>query len=106
MRSFEWPVLGSYNVNALAPMAIRRKTINYTVYSPKFDSDRDACWDVRTVNRARLLAKRLGVGSRLRRNINLTNKRPLVEDWWVETLWEWDGTVFRNITNNTSKGLP
>jgi hypothetical protein len=88
-------------------VAIRRKTINYTVYPPQFDSDRHACWDVRTVNRARLLAKRLGVGSRLRRNVNLTNKPPLVEDdWWVERAWEWDGISFRDITKNASKGLP
>jgi hypothetical protein len=87
-------------------MAIRRKAINYTVYPPRFDSDRDACWDVRTVKRARLLAKQLGVGSRLRRNINLTNKPPLPEDWWVERVWEWDGVSFRDITKNTSKGLP
>jgi hypothetical protein len=48
----------------------------------------------------------LGVGSRLRRNINLTNKPPLPEDWWVERVWEWDGVSFRDITKNTSKGLP
>jgi len=48
----------------------------------------------------------LGVGSRLRRNINLTNKTPLPEDWWVERVWEWDGVSFRDITKNTSKGLP
>jgi hypothetical protein len=88
------------------PWLFVRKAINYTVYPPRFDSDRDACWDVRTVKRARLLAKQLGVGSRLRRNINLTNKTPLPEDWWVERVWEWDGVSFRDITKNTSKGLP
>jgi hypothetical protein len=87
-------------------MAINRKAINYTVYPPNFNSDRDACWDVRTVSKARLFAKRLGIGSRLRRNINVTNKRPLVDDWWVERVWEWDGTDFRDITNNDSKSLP
>lgn len=87
-------------------MAINRKAINYTVYPPNFNSDRDACWDVRTVSKARLFAKRLGIGSRLRRNINVTNKRPLGEDWWVDRVWEWDGTDFRDITNNGSKGLP
>jgi hypothetical protein len=25
---------------------------------------------------------------------------------WVERVWEWDGTDFRDITNNGSKGLP
>jgi hypothetical protein len=56
--------------------AIHRKTINYTVYPSNFNSDRDACWDVRTASKARLFAKRLGVGSRLRRNINVANKHP------------------------------
>lgn len=87
-------------------MAIARKTINYTVYPPQFDSDRDTCWDFRTATRARLAAKRLGIGARLRRNVNLTNKAPLVEKWWVEKVWEWDGTRFKDITNDKSKGLP
>jgi hypothetical protein len=56
---------------------INRKAINYTVYPPNFNSDRDACCDVRTVSKARLFAKRLGIGSRLRRNINFTNKHRL-----------------------------
>jgi hypothetical protein len=87
-------------------MAIHRKTINYTVYPPNFNSDRHACWDVRTASKARLFAKRLGVGSRLRRNINVVNKPPVPEDWWVEKVFEWDGMEFRDITDDTSKGLP
>ena len=87
-------------------MAIKRKRINYTVYPPQFNSGRDACWDIRTVSRARLRAKHLGVGSRLRRNVNVANKRPLTEDWWVERVWEWDGLTFRDITNDPSEGLP
>ena len=87
-------------------MAIARKKIDYTVYPPRFNSDRDACRDFRTANKARLAAKRLGIGSRLRRNVNLMKKPPLVEKWWVETVWEWDGVRFKNITNDKSKGLP
>jgi hypothetical protein len=87
-------------------MAIHRKTINYTVYPPNFNSDRDACWDVRTASKARLFAKRLGVGSRLRRNINVANKHPRLDDWWVAKVFEWDGMIFRDITNDASKGLP
>jgi hypothetical protein len=87
-------------------MAIARKIINYTVYPPRFNSDRDACWDFRTATRARLAAKRLGIGSRLRRNVNLTNKPPSVDDWWVEKVWEWDGSAFRDITDDNSNGLP
>ena len=58
------------------------------------------------MTKARLLAKRLGVGSRLRRNINVVNKRPPLVDWWVERVFEWDGKEFRDITNDASKGLP
>ena len=87
-------------------MAINRKAINYTVYPPNFDSDRDASWDVRTASKARLLAKRLGIGSRLRRNINVVNKPSPVVDWWVEKVFEWNGSEFRNITNDASKGPP
>src|SRR5271167_4650605 len=46
-------------------MAINRKTINYPCIRLSFDSDRDACWDIRDARRARLLAKRLRIGSRL-----------------------------------------
>jgi hypothetical protein len=87
-------------------MAIKRKTINYTVYPPQFEPEKHTCHDFRTVVKARLASKRLGIGSRVRRNINLTNKPPLLEDWWVERVWEWDGTVFRDITNDKSKGRP
>ena len=86
-------------------MAIARKIINYTVYAPRFDSDGDMSWDFRTATRARLAAKRLGIGYRLRRNINLTKKPPRVEYWWVERVWEWDGTSIRDITKDKSKGL-
>jgi hypothetical protein len=85
-------------------MAIARKTIDYTVYPPR--PERDMCWDFRTATKARLAAKQLGIGSRLRRNVNLTNKSPLVEDWWVERVWEWGGATFRDNTNDKSKGLP
>lgn len=87
-------------------MAIARKTINYTVYPPRFNPDRDICRDFRTVTRARLAAKCLGIGSKLRRNVNVTNKPPLVLDWSVERVWEWDGVSFRDITNDKSKGVP
>jgi len=89
-----------------AAMAINRKTINYTVYPPDFNSDRDACWDVRTLGKARLFAKHLGVGSRLRRNVNVVNKPPRLDDWWVVKVFEWDGMDFRDITNDALKGLP
>jgi hypothetical protein len=86
-------------------VAIRRKWINYTVYAPEYE-DGKGCWDYRTVVKARLAAKNLGVGSRLRRNMNLRNKGEPDADWWVERVWEWTGTKFVDITDNPSKGLP
>jgi len=86
-------------------MAIRRKWINYTVYEPNHQSGK-VCWDYRVATKARGAAKRLGVGSRLRRNVNLRNKSEPEADWWVERVWEWTGKEFTNITHNPSKGLP
>ena len=62
-------------------------------------------WDYRTVTKARLAAIKLGVGARLRRNVNVTDKSRM-EDWWVERVWEWNGKEFVNITKNPAKGLP
>src|SRR5258708_34374213 len=69
-------------------MAIRRKWMNYTVYAPEY-KDGKGCWDYRTVVKARLAAKNLGIGSRLRRNINLRNKGEPEAGWWVDRGWEW-----------------
>jgi hypothetical protein len=90
-------------------VAIRRKTIDYTGYPPRYNPDKDVCYDFRTVVKSRLAAKRFGIGSLVRRNINLTNKPPfgeppVFEDWWVEKVWEWDGISFRDITNDHLKG--
>jgi len=86
-------------------MAIRRKWINYTVYAPEYE-DGKGCWDFRTVVKARLAAKNLGVGSRVRRNVNLSNNGEPGAEWWVERVWEWTGTKFVNITHDPSKKLP
>ncbi len=88
-------------------MAIRRVRIDYTVYPPKFDPDRnDPCWDHRTIAKARLHAKRLGRGARVYRNFNQTNKRghPL-GDWWAGKAWKWNGTQFISISG-TEKVRP
>jgi hypothetical protein len=64
------------------------------------------CWDYRTVGKARLAAKKLGAGTRLRRNVNVTGKNRREIDWWVERVWEWDGKEFIDITRNPAEGLP
>jgi hypothetical protein len=86
-------------------MALHSKKVDYTVYPPNHQPG-TPCWDFRTVAKASLAAKRLGVGARLRRNVNVEDKSREETDWWVERVWEWDGTNFINITKNPAKGLP
>ena len=87
-------------------MALHSKRIDYTVYPPNHQSGTPPYWEFRTIAKARLAAKKLGIGARLRRNINVTGKSQTETDWWVDRVWEWDGEEFINITNNPSKGLP
>jgi hypothetical protein len=86
-------------------MALHSKRIDYTVYAPNHEASK-GCWDFRTIAKARLAAKKLGVGARLRRNVNVTSKSREEVDWWVERVWEWNGTQFVDITKNPAKGLP
>jgi hypothetical protein len=87
-------------------MAIQRKIINYTVYSPNYKPGQGYCTDFRTASKARRIAKNLGMGSRVRRNIEFWNKGDKVHDWWVEKVFEWRGDRFYDITQDKSKGLP
>jgi hypothetical protein len=86
-------------------MALRSKRIDYTVYVPNYEVGK-GCWDYRTVTKARRATKNLGTGARLRRNINVKNKKGIEIDWWVDRVWEWDARRFMNITHNHSKALP
>ncbi len=86
-------------------MALHSKRIDYTVYPPNRKPG-DAFWEYRTATRARLAAKKFGVGARLRRNVNLMGKDRIEWDWWVERVWEWNGKDFVDITKHASKGLP
>jgi hypothetical protein len=86
-------------------MALRSKRIDYTVYPPNFQPG-GGCWEYRTVTKARIAAMKLGVGARLRRNVNLVDKRRIEADWWVARVWEWNVQKFVDITRNFGKGLP
>jgi hypothetical protein len=86
-------------------VALPSKKIDYTVYPPNSQPDA-GCWDYRTVTKARLAAMKLGVGARLRRNVNVFTKRRVEINWWVARVWEWNGRKFVDITKNTAKGLP
>jgi hypothetical protein len=55
---------------------------------------------------ARLAAKKLGVGARLRRNVNVTAKNREEVDWCVERIWEWNGKQFVDVTKSPANGLP
>ena len=86
-------------------MALHSKRIDYTVYAPDYEPGK-GCWEYRTVTKARLAAKKQGVGARLRRNINIAGKNGKEVDWWVDRVWEWNGRNFLNITKDSEKGLP
>jgi hypothetical protein len=87
-------------------MAIRRKVLNYTVYSPSYRPREGYCADFRSAAKARRKARALGLESRLRRNVEFWNKGDKLPDWWVERVWELRAEGFVDITNNKSKGLP
>jgi hypothetical protein len=67
-------------------MAIRRIRIDYTVYRSD-DHPGDPCWDFRTFIKAKSAARSFGVGARVYRNFNQTNKRnKVLGDWWVTSI--------------------
>ena len=76
-------------------MAIKRIKIDYTVYAPNFHPG-DGCWDLRTLESAKRKARGLGIGSRIYRNFNQTNKRgKILGDWWSGShYWRWTGDLF------------
>jgi len=88
-------------------MAIKRIRIDYTVY-PSDHKPGGPCWDFRTFGRARTAARGFGVGARVYRNFNQTNKRnQILGDWWSgKYYWIWNGSFFeRQIdSNNLSAG--
>src|SRR5271167_4493505 len=79
-------------------MAIRRIRIDYTVYPPEHHAG-EPCRDFRTFIRAKSAAFRLGVGARVYRNFNQTNKRSKVlGDWWGgKYFWTWSGKCFERV---------
>ena len=79
-------------------MAIRRVTLEYTVYPPNYRPQRDSYRDVRTFRRARAVARGLGVGAMIYCDFQQNNKRPPLGDWWTGKVLQWDGKQFRNVT--------
>jgi hypothetical protein len=83
-------------------MALRSRRIDYTIYAPQYEPGK-GCWDYQTATKARLAAKRQGVGAIVRRNVNLIGKDHKEKDWWVERVWEWDGNNFVDIMRHPTK---
>ncbi len=82
-------------------MAIKRIRIDYTVYPPDHKSG-DPCWDFRTFERAKSAARNFGVGARIYRNFNQTNKRgQILGDWWTgQYFWTWRGVDLERRFDN------
>jgi hypothetical protein len=83
---------------AATKMAIRRIRIDYTVYPPEHRPG-EPCWDFRTFVRAKSAARSFGVGARVYRNFNQTNKRnKVLGDWWRDKyFWIWSGKRFERM---------
>jgi len=77
-------------------MAIRRIRVDYTVYPPNLNPGKGVCWDFQTFTKAKRKAKALGVGTRVYRNFNQTNKAgQILGDWWGgQYFWVWTGKEF------------
>lgn len=80
-------------------MAIRRMKIDYTVYSPNYEPGMGLCLDFRNLQKAKSRARGLGVGARVYRNFNQTNKKgQILGDWWSDNrYWLWDGATFKRL---------
>jgi hypothetical protein len=74
-------------------MARFSKWLDYAVYPRDFHKS-GFCWTFRRVTKARSKAKSLGVGSWIRRYVNVEDKRAAVSDFRIVRLWLWNGTRF------------
>ena len=80
-------------------MAIRRQRIEYSVYPPNFDRERDHYHDFRTAARARRFANSLGAGSRIYRTINQVENGVPIDKFWDDRVIEWSGVRFKDISS-------
>ena len=77
-------------------MARHFKRIDYAVYPPDFQQ-RGICWTFLRVTKARSKAKSLGVGSWIRRYVNVNANDSTRMDFRIVRLWLWNGTRFVRI---------
>ncbi len=72
-------------------MCRHTKWLDYAVYPPDFHT-RGVCWTYRRVAKARSKAISLGIGSWIRRYVNLSES-----DFQINRLWLWNGARFVRI---------
>jgi hypothetical protein len=77
-------------------MAINRVRIDYTVYPPDHKPGQPF-WSFKTFHRAKSAARAFGVGARIYREFNQSNKRgEMLGDWWSSKFyWIWNGAQFK-----------
>ena len=72
-------------------MPCHSKWLDYAVYPPDFHKS-GFCWTFRRVSKARSKAKSLGVGSWIRRYVNVSQF-----DFQIDRFWLWNGSRFVRI---------
>jgi len=72
------------------------KWLDYAVYPADFQK-RGCCWTFRRVTKARSKAKSLGVGSWIRRYVNVGRRGAVIHDSRIVRLWLWNGTRFTRL---------
>jgi hypothetical protein len=72
-------------------MARCSKWLNYAVYPPDFHKT-GFCWTFRRVTKARSKAKSLGIGSWIRRYVNVSESK-----FHIDRFWLWNGVRFVRV---------
>jgi hypothetical protein len=72
-------------------MARYSKWLSYAVYPPDFQKS-GFCWTSRRVTKARSKAKSLGVGSWIRRYVNVSESKFKIDRFWL-----WNGARFVRV---------
>jgi hypothetical protein len=79
-------------------MAIRRSKLEYTVYSPNYVPGIGTCWNCKTFVQARRCAKRLGIGAKVFRDVQRTNKKGQeLGVWFGIRAFLWTGKEFKRV---------
>jgi hypothetical protein len=85
-------------------VAIRRKRLEYTVYPPNFDPERNVSFDFLTFSRAKRRAVQLGIGSQIWRAVQQNNRRgESLGGWWDIALFICTGSEFKRVAKGDWK---